>query len=279
MEHPTGLLRISNEAYHSGPGISKSHLDDIAPELGMTPKHYWHRHINPDYVRPEETDATRLGTAIHTALLEPDDLGKTVIRGLDLQRRSTADKYAWAEFEQKNQGKLILKAQDFDRVVQIRDAIMRHPFVGPLIRRGKSEQSFYTIDRETGLLVKCRPDYMDDAGEFILDVKSTESASTAAFGKSIANYRYDVQPPWYEDILTNLYGERPKYWIFLAIEKDAPFCCNPIYATDDMRRIGREKARRDLDLIAHCQATGQWPDFATGFNRAEMPGWYTRAAA
>lgn len=277
MDHPTGLVICTNEAYHSGPGVSKSHLDDIAPELDMTPLHYWHRHLNPDFVREDDTEATRFGTAVHTALLEPDLLSNTVVRGLDLARRSTADKYAHAEFEQRHEGKLILKPDEYDRVYQLRDRVMKHPFLSPILRRGKAEQSFYAIDKETGLLVKCRPDYTADNWEFTVDVKSTDRASTRAFGNSIAKYRYDVQPPFYEDILDNLYGEHPPTWIFAVVEKTPPYACNVIYATAEMRAVGRAKARRDLRLIAECKARNYWPDFAVDFNPAELPAWYVRA--
>jgi hypothetical protein len=84
--------------------------------------------------------------------------------------------------------------------------------------------------------------------------------------------------PFYEDILDSLYGEHPPWWLFAAIEKDPPYACNVIYATPLIRQVGREKARRDLRLIADCKARNEWPDFATDLNPAEMRPYYGRAA-
>lgn len=271
-----GLVELSNDEYHHGPGISKSHLDWIAPELNRTPLHYWNRYINPDREPEEQTPATLFGSAAHIAILEPDLLHRNVVRGLDVERRSTADKFAWAEFEEANKGKIILKRDAYERVLKIRDALHRHPVIGALLRNIKTEQSFFTTDKETGELIKCRFDGLAPNGAYSLDLKSTECAGREAFGKSAANYRYDIQPPWYEDILSDLYGERPEYWMFIAFEKDPPYACGLYYATDEQRQAAREDMRRDLRLIAECKATNYWPDLAVKSQPLGLPGWYRR---
>src|SRR3546814_1967815 len=96
---PHGLVEISNDDYHAGPGISKSHLDSIAPELGQAPLHYWHKYVNPERERAEPTAAMVLGTAIHTAILEPDLLNQTVVAGLDIPRRSNRSEEHTSELQ------------------------------------------------------------------------------------------------------------------------------------------------------------------------------------
>jgi len=274
-----GQVDLTNEEYHGGPGVSKSHLDWIAPELDRTPLHYWNKYINPDREPEPDTPATLFGSACHIAILEPDLLNKHVVRGLDVERRSTADKFAWAQFEEENAGKIILKREAYDRVLLVRDKVHSHPTVGPLLRSIKTEQSFYTTDKETGELIKCRFDGLAPNGAYSLDLKSTECSSPRAFGKSVANFRYDVQPPWYEDIFDDLYGDHPPYWMFVVFEKEPPFACGLYYATDESRRLGRMKARRDLRLIAECRANGFWPDHAIEAQALQLPRWYARDEA
>ena len=67
--HPLGLVECSNDQYHGGPGVSKSHLDAIA---GASPLHYWHKYINPNRERAEPSQALIMGSAIHSIVLEPD---------------------------------------------------------------------------------------------------------------------------------------------------------------------------------------------------------------
>lgn len=269
-----GHLQMTNEEYHNSPGVSKSHLDWIAPELDRTPLHYWNKYINPEREPEEQTLATQIGSATHIAILEPDLLHRHVVRGLDVERRSTADKFAWAQFEEENMGKIILKPDIYERVLRIRDTVHRHPQIAPLLRNLKTEQTFFARDPETSELIKCRFDGLAANGEYSLDIKTTESASQKAFARSAANYRYDVQTPWYEDILDILYGEHPPVWIFVAIEKTPPYACGIHYATDHSRRVGREKARENLRLIANCRAHNSWPDFAIDPLPLELPRWY-----
>lgn len=277
-QRPNGLVEIENDAYHAGPGISKSHLDSIAEDCGKTPLHYWYKYINPDRVREEPTAAMVLGTAIHTAILEPDTLQARVVPGLDIPRRSNADKAEWASFEAANAGKIILPAESYQDVLAMRDAVHRHPVAGPLLRDGKSEQSFYATDPETGELIKCRTDWMANSGEFIIDLKSTEDASPAHFAKSVANFRYHVQQPWYEDILDILYGEHPAYWMWLAVEKKPPYAVGIYYLPPEAVRLGGMLARRDLNRIIECKRMDSWPDYATEAKELALPGWYMKQA-
>lgn len=273
-----GLVEIDNDAYHAGPGISKSHLDSIAPECGKTSLHYWAKYLDPDREREEPTPARVLGAAIHTAILEPDTLTERVVAGLDIGRRSNADKATWADFEAANAGKIILPAESYQDVLAIRNAVHRHPVAGPLLRDGKAEQSFYATDPETGELIKCRTDFMANSGEFILDLKSTENASPAEFARSVANFRYHVQQAWYEDLLDILYGEHPRYWMFLAVEKKPPYAVGIYYLPHEAVRLGGILARRDLNRIVECKQTNYWPDHGTEAQELALPAWYMKQA-
>lgn len=273
-----GQVEIDNDAYHAGPGISKTHLDSIAAELGNTPLHYWYKYINPERERDEPTAAMVLGKAIHTAVLEPDLLNEQVVAGLDIPRRSNADKAEWAAFEAANAGKIILKPDDYQAVLAVRDATHRHPVAGPLLRDGQVEKSYYATDPETGELIKCRPDFIANSGEYILDLKSTDDASPNGFARSVANFRYHVQQPFYQDILDILYGEHPKYWMFLAVEKKPPYAVGLYYLPAEAVNLGGLLARRDLNRIAYCKQHNHWPDHATEVRELELPGWYMRQA-
>ncbi|EPT1579767.1 RecE family exodeoxyribonuclease, partial [Salmonella enterica subsp. enterica serovar Cerro] len=61
---------IPNEAYHAGPGVSKSQLDDIAD----TPAIYLWRKNAP--VDTEKTKSLDTGTAFHCRVLEPEEFSK-----------------------------------------------------------------------------------------------------------------------------------------------------------------------------------------------------------
>lgn len=265
-----GLVECSNEEYHSAPGISKSHLDTIA---GKSPLHYWHRYLNPDRQPEEPTPALILGTAVHSIVLEPDLFAVGYVPNPGIDRRSNAGKAEYAAFQAEHKGKIILSDEDYQTCLHIRDAVHRHPLAKGLLTGGKAEQSFFALDPDTGELIKCRYDYLHDGGGMAVDVKSTEDASPAGFGKSAANFRYFLQPPWYFDVLDILYGETPKHWAFLAFEKKPPYAIGVYYATEDLMALGREVARRDFMRIVECKKAGTWEDYGVEPLPLELPRW------
>ncbi|EKO8332400.1 PD-(D/E)XK nuclease-like domain-containing protein, partial [Salmonella enterica] len=77
---------IPNEAYHAGPGVSKSQLDDIAD----TPAIYLWRKNAP--VDTEKTKSLDTGTAFHCRVLEPEEFSKRFIIAQEFNRRTSAGK-------------------------------------------------------------------------------------------------------------------------------------------------------------------------------------------
>ncbi|MEX3764437.1 PD-(D/E)XK nuclease-like domain-containing protein [Paraburkholderia phenoliruptrix] len=271
--HPTGLVEITNDAYHAGPGISKSHLDAIAEQ---SPLHYWYEYENPDRPPREETEALCLGSAIHSAILEPDLFTKNYIASPPFNRRTNDGKKMFADFCEENQGKGILLPAEYDMCIATRDAVHRHPVAAGLLRNGRAEQSFYAYDQETGELIKCRFDFLHDGGGMAIDLKSANSAAPARFAKDAANFRYDIAPAWYFDVLRQLYGERPKHWVWLVVEKEPPYAVGLYYArVEDIERA-HNAARRDFMRIVNCRRANDWPDYAHNIDPLELPAWAKR---
>lgn len=285
VELPLGLVDMTNEQYHAAPGISKSHLDVIARK---SPKHYWEKYINPDHEEDPKSQVFLIGKAMHTAILEPETMDERVIKGLPHDRRSSANKQAWAEYELEHAGKIILKQEDIDHVRRVVDAIWAHPVAAGLLTGGAPEQSFFAmmdvpdgeggvlIDHETGEIIqeltKCQTDYRV-RGSHIVDLKSTEDASEVGFGKSCANYRYPVQQAWYEDVLRAGGDWQGESWAFLCFEKEPPYAIG-IYFLDefDVAR-GRVAAERDYKRIVECRRANHWPDYGEQIRKLQLPNW------
>lgn len=269
--HPLGLVEQSNEDYHRGPGVSKSHLDAIA---GLSPLHYWHKYLNPNREPEEPTPAKVMGTAVHGAILEPDLFPSvTAVAPADINRRTNAGKAEWEAFLKENAGKTILTADDYKVCLGIRDAVHRHPIAAGLLTGGKAEQSFYAVDSETGELIKCRTDYLHDSGAMIVDVKTTDDASPTGFGKSAANYRYPLQTAWYNGVLDSCFGEHPQDWVFLAVEKVEPYAIGIYFMEPDVVARAHLAARRDFLRIVEHKRANHWPDYGATPLPLSLPSW------
>jgi len=269
-----GLVDCTNAEYHGGPGVSKSHLDVIA----RSPLHYWQGYVNPERAPREATPAMVVGTAIHSAILEPDLFTSQYVVAPDINRRTNAGKAEWAAFVDEHEGYAVLTQEQYDTALGARDSVRRHPLVRDMLSRGKAEQSYYAMDSDTGLVRKCRFDWLDYERGFALDVKSTVDAS-AEFMRSCLKYRYHVQQAWYVDTLTLAvdFEQTVRDWVFLAVEKDPPYACALYRLPSEMIRAGRRAAVRDLALIAQCRSSDEWPGYPTDVSELALSGWQRKA--
>ena len=288
-EHPLGFVDIDNDAYHAGPGVSKSHLDLIRRK---SPKHYWHRYLNQEREPEEKTVPMIVGQATHFAILQPDLFELRVVKGLEHARRSNAEKQAWSEFEAANKGNYIVSADMYDRIRYIRDAVWSEPECAGLLAGIIPEQSVYglmdiptlegdeLVTDENGVvmqgLVKCQFDGIAPDFSYALDLKSTEDASEEGFARSMANYRYDVQDSWYEMVSEAAFNRHPEEFIFLCYEKEPPYVSGIYWCSKTDRMLASQAARRDFAKIEHHRRLGVWPQYSATPRTISLPGWYRR---
>lgn len=183
-----------------------------------------------------------------------------------------------AEWERNNGHRAILAPDDWDTLHAMRESVLNHPKASALLAKpGKAEQSIYWNDAATGALCRCRPDYLTDDG-YIVDLKTTEDASPEEFAKSVANYRYHVQHPFYMDGATAI-GIRPRAFVFIAVEKKAPYAVG-VYVLDAAAvELGRMQYGRDLAVYAECLNAGIYPAYSERIESLALPGWYLNQKA
>ncbi|EIB2615218.1 PD-(D/E)XK nuclease-like domain-containing protein, partial [Salmonella enterica] len=146
---------IPNEAYHAGPGVSKSQLDDIAD----TPAIYLWRKNAP--VDTEKTKSLDTGTAFHCRVLEPEEFSKRFIIAPEFNRRTSAGKEEEKTFleECARTGITVLTAEEGRKIELMYQSVMALPLGQWLVESaGYAESSVYWEDPETGILCRCRPD-------------------------------------------------------------------------------------------------------------------------
>lgn len=249
---------ISNAEYHADPAVSASHLHAIA----KSPYHYWSRYLDPNRKPVEPTTAMRLGSLVHCAVLEPDEL---------LQRYAVAaDRRTKAGKEQAERmaadGIEAVSELDMALALSMASSVRSHPAAAALLKQGKAEQSFWWDDQQTGLRCKCRPDWYYQTT--VVDLKTTTDASPAGFAKSVATFRYHVQASHY---LAGLHGA--ERFVFIAVEKTAPYAV-AVYELDAAALAAGEQLRqRDMRIIADCQATKEWPGYGDDCQTLSLPSW------
>jgi exodeoxyribonuclease VIII len=141
-----------------------------------------------------------------------------------------------------------------------------------------TEQSIFATD-PSGVLLKGRPDVI--GADFMADLKTTGDASTGAFSRTIASYRYHVQAALYRRIM-HLLGQPKARWYFIIVQLTPVPRVNVRELIQLAIAQGENDLEADLALLRHCQATGRWPGLSgdeDGICGVDIPPWaYTDAA-
>ena len=266
----TGLrFDLSNEAYHAGPGISKSSLDAVA----KSPAHYFARYLDENRPEREPTAAMIAGTLAHCAVLEPEEFVIRYAVGPDVSKATKE----WKAFEASlADGRQAIKPDQFKQAFAQSTSVRSIPDIADLLSKGFAEVSAYWHDEETGILCKCRPDWVhpcDDGSVIIVDLKTTTDASPREFSRSIAKWRYHVQAAWYADGYAKASGLTVRGFVFAAVETDFPHLPAAYMLDDDSIDQGRTDYRRNLETYAECLACGIWPGYEKEIQLTRIPNW------
>lgn len=234
--------------------------------LDKSPAHFQEAILNP----PEQTAAMRFGSAVHSAVLESGIAAGEVL-SVDVSTRTTK---AYKEFEAANPGKIILLQDEMDRVKAIVSALQSHPTVRALLQKGKAEQSVFWNDPETGVLCKCRPDYLRDDG-IVIDLKTSSvgGASERGFQRAIMDYGYHWQSAWYLDGISQIMGKQLNQFVHIVVETEAPHAIGVFVLDDASLERARVDIRRLVGVYTDCLHSGEWPGYSQEIQNISLPSW------
>lgn len=243
----------------------KSGLDRLA----RSPAHYLH------WCREESKDTPALlfGRAFHAFVLEPEMFAALYAVAPEFgDLRTKVGKAARDEFLAANAGKTMVSADDFDAIRRMADSIMAHPTARNLVIGGEAEKELRWTDERTGLSCGGRADFHIPELRIAVDLKSTENADPNAFARSVALHRYHVQDAHYRNgFAAN--GEPIEHFVFVAVEKAAPWAVSVCYCDDAALERGQELLARDLDTLRRCLDTGEWPAYGADLRPVALPAW------
>jgi hypothetical protein len=295
---------LSNTDYHAHGALSSSGLR----ELAKSPAHYM-AYKTQERV---ETPAMKFGTGFHELIGEPQLFDKKYVKGpakedfegllvtvQDIHakikelghktsipiKKSDAIKLlrtldprvpVWDDiveaFTKENEGKTVLSADEYAQLDGMLHSLIHNKTAVNLLTKGKAEQSAFWIDKATGVLCKCRPDYLRDDG-IVIDLKTTEDASLKGFQRSLANYAYHWQSAFYLQGLSAVLGEPLTEFVHIVVEKKPPYAV-AIYTLDDSALLkAREEIAELLKIYAECSAKNEWPAFTQDIQNISLPAW------
>lgn len=254
------IENMPNSLYQASEGISKSGLDLIA----RSPAHYRYA------AKREPSRAMEIGTAIHTAILEPDRFASDYMILRDVTARTAS---AYKDAVKQFGSERVLTGPEADKVAGMQESVWANPEARDFLRNQhcRRELSIFTNDPVTGVFLKVRFDAT--VGVAGLDLKKTQDCRPEKFIRSVWDYRYHVQQAFYSDVFEWETGETLDDFRFLAIEEDAPNAVKLYRLPHDVVAHGRKLYRAALNTYAECLASGHWPAPSGETETLNPTGW------
>lgn len=261
VREPARVWNATHAEYHG----DTSRISHSSKELFLQSRALYFQHIVLESTLRPQTRDMFLGTLLHMLVLEPDLFWQTYYQiPQSLSKNTKYNKQAKIELANENAGRLPVKEQDVTKVMLWHDALFANREIRKLLEmEGPVEQSVIWTDEETGLPLKCRRDKVVPELHVILDIKTCQHASPAAFANACLKFGYHRCADWYMQGEHALTGEPPRY-LFAAVSKatgQAALHELGQRSTD----LGYQQNREVLLELARCYDPQQ--------NTAETPLW------
>lgn len=254
---------LTNDEYRAIQGWSSTQIKSVV-------KHSVRKALIPI----ADSDALRMGRAFHTvmesveafdrdyAVFDDTEIVFSIQRerpNISVPSMTKEYKQARKQFEQENQGKEIVSLDDFNTLLMMRENAFSNPQVEAIMQSADKtyvEQSYrksvHIDSHQASVLVKARPDlivHMGNSSYKMIDWKSCRDASPKGFRSDFFKYRYDVQAVVYCDVV----GIDPRDFLFVALEKEAPYLCAVYGMTDEVIEVASRDYENALVSIARYE--------------------------
>lgn len=243
--------------YESIPAVNWSSLK----HMRVSPLQYQHELTR----ERKDTDAFRMGRAIHALVLEPQHWDRDFAVWDGAARRGAA----WDTFAELHRSRTILTAQESRRAKLAAMAVRSHPVARQHLRDGVAEHTIQWVDAETGVECKGR---VDAVNGHLVELKTAADIDPVRFASAAARYGYHAQLAFYFDGLAAL-GHQMHEPAMIVVESDEPHDVL-VYAVDEgVLEAGRALYRRLLRRLVACRESGSWPGRCEGEMALVLPAW------
>lgn len=185
------IVDIDDPGYFRLKSIDQSQLKQFL----KNPADWAYHRLNDDH---KPTDAMKFGTAFHAYLLGTSD----VVSLPEGESFRSKDNQKWRD-EQLEAGNIIVSYNDMQLLKRMKEGIEQtslmpeYPDYMEIIEQGTKEQCIEWKDRQTGLMLKAKPDLIPVGTDYLVDLKTAQKADAESFAKEVINYGYHIQTVFY----------------------------------------------------------------------------------
>jgi len=247
---------------------------------------FWSWYINMDRGVPNLMGKTNvaIGQVVHQIMLEKIEASELLAYYPQdcFKVNGTLNPKPAKEFREsmQAQGKIVVKDEEFKRIMEICNSIEAHPLGQILGREGTTfEEPIFWTDNNTGIDCRACPDFAFNTGSEVLcyDLKVTEKPDPKNWAKIARRFAYYQQDAHYSSGLAHVTG-LPVRFVFWAVESVWPYRV----AQYEYDPISRERAGEDymrtLQELKRCKEQDDWQDaWTTNPNFLAVEPWDVEA--
>jgi hypothetical protein len=231
-----------------------------------SPKHF--------KLQPErDSDTFAVGRSVHTMVLQPETY--PLLYAVWPQENGRRYGKKWNEFLEANDGKEVVREQDYKLHLAIGRAVTDDGAAGKMLdisgRDGGRPEVSIMWEVDDLYQCKARLDWLDS--DFIFDLKTTGSVKPDDFARDAHKYGYNLQAAWYQTAAFMATGERLPFKI-VAVEKEPPHDVAVFNLSEAMLADGYEKMNAAFELFKSCTENNHWPGVSDGEELdLDLPAW------
>jgi len=210
------------------------------------------------------TDDMMLGSALHTAFLEPELMPDRVVKW-EGKARAGND---WKAFKAIHAGKIILTAGMHEKLVGMTRSLRKHPEV----KRWQSkiqEVEVSIVGELEGVKFKGRIDALTI--DPLIDLKKVCDGDRRLFARNAYDFGYHIQAAIYMRLF------RRERFILMTVEDQPPYDVLPYELSQSFIDRGWDEAVSLLRQVRFCMDTGLWPGRSDVPVPLEEPSWLSQS--
>lgn len=251
-------------------------------------------HLKAELDNPQPpTQAMLRGSALHTAVLEPDRFAIEYLVPtqdvLECDRRTKDGKARFSEWlaqaaaEARSPLGWDPHEEKFHRsdvafVLEVARKLSADKTLARLFRDGQGQtEATYCWDEDLSKY-RVRFDRVNKTkhGWVAIDLKSAADASPKAFQRALVDYGLHFQAGMYSDGFKACRdGEELRGFYFVVYETEPPYAHAFFRCAEDVVDAGRFEYRAAAGALRECVSSGEWPGYdSAGLQTLNLPGWY-----
>lgn len=239
-----------------------------AKQILRSPAHYqaWLK------AEKKDTPALKFGRLAHLAALQPDVSRETVFIAPECDRRTKAGKETYEAFA----ASLPLNAEVIDAETAEKIAGVAKAVHAAFDKLGVSKEHYVAekavFGKHNGTDIKGRPDLITKIrgcdADYIIDVKTCQSAEPDAFARDVWSYKYHLQQAFYGTLCNT-----GRNFIIVAVEKEPPFAWRIYSLSEETHQAGLKLMNEAVNIFKMCNAFNTWSGYSQETTEISIPKW------